>query len=159
MKAHLHHLITIDWEAKLDLVWWLDIFISWSSASLILKSQWTISPAMHLYTVASGSEGWDAFWNDRWLQDHWSPAQLSLPIVWKELFAIVNAVNPWGHLWTKKKIYENCPVLDIWHKGSTHNTATMALVHLLYFCAAHYHINIVITHIAIALLTLSHFQN
>ena len=85
------------------------------------------------------------------LQAHWSPAQLGLPILWKELFAIVNAVNSWGHLWTKKKILFHCDnhsVVDIWRKGSTRDTATMALVRLLYFCAARYHINVVITHIA-----------
>jgi len=65
--------------------------------------------------------------------------------------AIVNAVNSWSHLWTEKKIlfhYDNHLVVDIWCKGSTRNIATMALVPLLYFCAACYHINVVITHIA-----------
>ena len=42
---------------------------------------------------------------------------------------------------------DNHAVVDIWHKGSTCDSAIMALVHLLYFCAACYHINIVITHI------------
>ena len=121
---------------------------------------------MNLYTDASGSEGWGAFWNGRWLQAHWIPAQLNLPIVWKELFAIVNAVNSWGHLWTKRKILFHCDnrsVVDNWKKGSTRDVATMSLVHLLYFCAARYHINVVITHIPGTLNciadSLSRFQN
>ena len=63
---------------------------------------------------------------------------------------IVNAVNTWGHHWAKQRISFHCDskaFVDIWHKGSTHDPQTMALVPLLYFCAAHYNINAVITHI------------
>ena len=38
--------------------------------------------------------------------------------------------------------------MTIWRKGSTRDPETMALVCLLYFCAARYNINIVITHIS-----------
>ena len=38
--------------------------------------------------------------------------------------------------------------MEIWCKGSTRDPETMALVCLLYFCAAHYDINVVITHIS-----------
>ena len=38
------------------------------------------------------------------LQAHWSPAQAVKTILWKELFAIVNAVNTWGHHWAKQRI-------------------------------------------------------
>ena len=106
---------------------------------------------MNLYTDASGSEGWGAFWSGRWLQSHWLPAQLVKPILWKELFTIVNAVNTWGHQWAKQKILFHCDneaVVEIWCKGSTRDSETMALVRLLYFCAARYDINVVITHIS-----------
>ena len=39
-------------------------------------------------------------------------------------------------------------VVEIWCKGSTRDPETMALVCLLYFCAARYDINVVITHIS-----------
>ena len=74
-----------------------------------------------------------------------------MPILWKELFAIVSAVNSWGHQWAKQKILFHCDnkeVVTIWSKGSTRDPETMALVHLLYFCAARYNITIVITHIS-----------
>ena len=157
--THLHHFNAITWEAKLDLIRWLDFLSGWSGTSLILNMQWTNRPKMNLYTDASCSEGWGAFWSGRWLQTHWTPAQLSIPTVWKELFAIVNTLNFWDHLWTKRRILfycDNRSIMDIWRKGSTCNTATMALVCLLYF-AAHYHINVIITtHIpgVIVLLTL-----
>ena len=146
----LHHHIRISQEAQRDIIWWQDFLSTWSGSSLILNTHWTISPSMNLYTDASGSEGWGAFWSGRWLQSHWSPAQLVKPILWKELFAIVNAVNTWGQQWAKQKILFHCDneaVVEIWCKGSTRDPETMALVRLLYFCAARYDINVVITHI------------
>ena len=92
---HLHHHIRISRDAQLDLVWWYDFLPSWSGSSLILDTHWTTSSDMKLYTDASGTEGWGAFWSDRWLQARWSPTQADMPILWKELFAIVSAVNSW----------------------------------------------------------------
>ena len=131
-----HHRIRISQEAQRDIICWQDFLPTWSGSSLILNTHWTISPSMNLYTDASGSEGWGAFWSGRWLQSHWSPAQLVKPILWKELFAIVNAVNTWGQQWAKQKILFHCDneaVVEIWCKGSTRDPETMALVRLLYF--------------------------
>ena len=39
---------------------------------------------------------------------------------WKELFAIVCAVNTWGHNWARRKILFHCDnsaVISIWKKG------------------------------------------
>ena len=87
---HLHHHIRISHEAQLDILWWQDFLPSWPGSSLILETQWTTSSQMNLYTDASGSEGWGAFWSGQWIQAHWSPDQVVKPILWKELFAIVN---------------------------------------------------------------------
>ena len=83
----------------------------------------------------------------------------------KELFAIVMAVHTWGALWQRQKILIHCdnlPVVAIWESGSTRAKETMALVHLLYYCAARYNINICIVHIAgvnnVIADCLSHFQ-
>ena len=73
-----------------------------------------------------------------------------MPIVWKELYAIVCAVNSWGHLWSKQKILFHCDnkaVVDIWRKGSTRDPETMALVRMLYLRAAQHQVNVVVTHI------------
>ena len=43
---------------------------------------------------------------------------------------------------------DNQAVVDIWRRGSTRDSETMALVRLLYFCAARYDINVVIIHIS-----------
>ena len=149
--SKLHHHIRITNEACLDLLWWSDFLPSWSGTSMILESKQTLSSAMQLFTDASGSKGWGAFWSNYWLQSEWSPEQSAQDIVWKELYAIVSVVNTWGHLCSRQKILFHCDnntVVDIWQKGSTHCKEIMALVRLLYFCATHHNIHIMITHIA-----------
>ena len=147
----LHHHIRMTNEARLDLLWWSDFLPSWSGTSMILDSRWTPSSGMELFTDASGSKGWGAFWSNHWLQSEWSPEQAKQDIVWKELFAIVSAVNTWGHQWARHKILFHCDnntLVDIWRRGSTRCKEIMALIRLLYFCAARYNIHIMITHIA-----------
>jgi len=147
-KLHYHLSLTV--EAKLDLQWWLDFLPQWSGKSLILQSNWLHSGSMQLYTDASGTQGWGAYWSGRWLQRSWSPAQRLMNIAWKELFAILIAVHSWGAYWTKQKIVFHCDnqaVVDIWGKGTTHDPNIMALVRLLYFRAAQYNINVCVMHI------------
>jgi len=125
LVQHLHHRLAITLEAKRDLAWWQDFLPNWSGTSFILNTYWTPSLDMQLFTDASGSKGWGAFCNGR---SKWTAAQSTMPIVWKELNAIVCAVHTWGHLWTKQKILFHCDntsVVDIWQKGSTRDTETM----------------------------------
>ena len=116
----MHHHIRLTVEARLDLQWWLTFLPHWSGRSLILDLHWTLHTKMQLFTDASGSDGWGAYWSGRWLQDHWSPAQQQMNIAWKELYAIVMAVHTWGSLWQRQKILFHCDnqtVVNIWEKG------------------------------------------
>ena len=95
---------------------------------------------MQLFTDASGTMGWGAYWCGRWLQRQWSELQLHMDISWKELIDIVMAVHAWGSLWQRQKILSHCDnqaVISIWESGSTCAKETMALVHLLQllFCS------------------------
>ena len=106
---------------------------------------------MHLYTDASGSLGWGAFWPGGWLQASWSLNQLGKPIVVKSFLLLSMLWTLGGYLWAKQKIlfhYDDQAVVDILHRRSTRDSETMALVRFLYFCAAHYDINVVITYIS-----------
>ena len=53
---------------------------------------------MQLFTDDSGANGWDAYWNGRWIQGQWSEVQLNMDITW----------NTWGSLWQKQKILFHC---------------------------------------------------
>ena len=106
---------------------------------------------MSLFTDASGSLGWGAYWSGHWIQAHWSPDQVNKDIVWKELFTIASAVNTLGNQWPRKKVMVHCDnstVLDIWKKGTTKCPEVMALVCMLYFCAAQHNIHVLVTHVA-----------
>jgi len=145
--TQLHYHITLTTEARLDIQWWLEFLPSCSGTSLILNTRWTPSPALKLYTDASGAHGWGAYGSGRWIQSHWSPSQNNMDITWKELFA---AVHTWGPSWSRQKILFHCDnqaVVEIWERGSTRVPHTMGLVRLLYFCASHYNINVCVTHI------------
>ena len=148
--SHLHHRISLTTEAYLDLQWWLDFLPEWSGTSLILNTRWIPSPALHLYTDASGLHGWGAYWDGRWLQSSWSTLQGKMDITWKELFAIVAPVHTWGSFWSRQKILFHCDnqaVVDIWSRGCTRAPHLMALVRLLYFCASNYNINVCVIHV------------
>ena len=73
--THLHHRIGLTTDAHLDFQWWLEFLPHWSGTSLILNNRWTPSPAIYLYTHASGVYGWGAYLDGRWIQSHWSPSQ------------------------------------------------------------------------------------
>ena len=73
-----------------------------------------------------------------------------MDITWKELFSIIMTVHTWEALWQRQKIlihYNNLAVVTMWKSGSTCGKQTMALVRLLYYCAARYNVNICIVHI------------
>ena len=149
--SRIHHHIRLTKEARLDMYWWFNFLPQWSGTSCILETEWTTTPSMNLYTDASGTLGWGAYWSGRWLQAHWSLDDCKKDIVWKELFAIVAVVNSWGHHWQRKKVLFHCDnqsVCDIWHRGSSRSPEVMALVRMLYFCAAKFDINVMIAHIA-----------
>ena len=69
--SKLHHHIRLTSDARLDIQWWPDFLPGWS---LILESTWTPSTSMQLFTDASGTNGWGAYWSGKWLQKHWSEA-------------------------------------------------------------------------------------
>lgn len=149
--SRMHHRLRLCRDAHLDLDWWLAFLPTWSGTSQILESNWSTSPSMSLYTDASSTLGWGAYWSGHWIQAHWSQDQIGRDIVWKELFAIASAVNTWGHYWPRKKVLVHCDneaVVSIWKKGTTDCSHVMALVRMLYFTAAQHNIHVIVTHIA-----------
>ena len=114
---------------------------NWSGKSLILEGHWPsghghlVQRCNYYFTDASGTIGWGA--HCKWLQGHWSEAQLNMDITWKELFAIVMAVHTWGSLWQKQKILLHCDNQAVvsMHLGIRLNLCkkTMASIQLLYF--------------------------
>ena len=149
--SRIYHHIRLTKEVRLDMYWWVNLLPQWSGTSCILETKWTTTISMNLYTDASGTLGWGAYWSGRWLQARWSFNDCKKDIVWKELFAIAAAVNSWDHYWRRKKVLFHCnnqSVCDIWCRGSFRSPEVMALVRMLFFCAAKFDINVMIVPIA-----------
>ena len=81
--SRIHHHIRLTKEARLYMYWWFNFLPQWSGTSCILETEWTTTPSMNLYTDASGTLGWGAYWSGRWLQAHWSLNDCKKDIVWK----------------------------------------------------------------------------
>ena len=68
--SRLYHHIRLKEQARLDIEWWLTFFPTWNDTSYILDTDWSTSTSMSLYTDASNSIGWAAYWSGRWIQAH-----------------------------------------------------------------------------------------
>ncbi len=75
----LHHHVTLNKEAHLDIQWWLDFLPDWPGTNLFLESHWVPSPDMELFTDASNLS-YGAYWSGRWFCATWSPIQLQRSI-------------------------------------------------------------------------------
>ena len=129
---HLRHWLRLTKETQADLQWWLHFLPNWSGTSLMLESEWTPAPAMQLYTDASSTLGYGAYWQGHWFNSKWATNQQVYSIQWKELYVIVAAAHTWGHLWSRKRILFHQAVTEIWHKGTSRLPELMNLVRSLY---------------------------
>ncbi len=89
----LHHRIRLTHEARADLEWWHSFLPSWNGVAMFLDPDWTPAEDMELFTDASGTLGYGAYYNGSWLRAAWAPHQLPphVSIQWQELFAILAA--------------------------------------------------------------------
>ena len=60
-----HHVRLTKEEVRLDMYWWVNFLPQWSGTSCVLETKWTTTIPMNLYTDASGTLGWGAYWSGR----------------------------------------------------------------------------------------------
>ena len=101
--SRIHHHIMLTKEVRLDIYWWVNFLPQWSGTSCILETKWTTTISMNLYTDASGTLGWGAYWSGRWLQARWSLNDHKKDIVWKELFCHCSRSQQLGPLLAAKE--------------------------------------------------------
>ena len=98
----LHHRIRITLDASLDCSGGL---ILYHNGQVKGRSGPHVPSYIQPYTNASGTYGLGANWCGRWLQRHWSKAQMHMDIMWKELLAIVVVEHAWGSYWRRQKMH------------------------------------------------------
>ena len=62
----LHYRITLSQSCRDDLAWWRYLLDTWNGQSFFLQPGWSPAPHMHLFTDASGTLGYGAFFDGRW---------------------------------------------------------------------------------------------
>ena len=78
-----HFTIVLSQDCIADLNWWIKLLADWNGKSFFLHPDWTPSPDLQLFTDASGTRGWGAYNDGRWIQGEWTQQQLSNSIEWK----------------------------------------------------------------------------
>ena len=103
-----HHHIRITRQAKLALEMWLTFLDTFNGILSMLDKQWSFNSDINLYTDASGSVGFAAYFDGRWIQaswgEHYQDERTSNNISFLELFPIFVAIAVWGHELAWKKI-------------------------------------------------------
>lgn len=146
----LHHRITLSAAARADIKWWQDFLPGWNGVSLMLQPHWESSLDLDLYTDASGSLGFGAYFQGSWFCGTWSKQQLLQSIQWKELFAILAAAATWGKLWHRKRILIHCDnqaIVQIWQTKKPKHKALTKLCRKLFFLAAKNNYTVNLKHI------------
>ena len=66
------------------------------------------SPDVHLYTDATGSIGFGAFFDNQWFQSLWLPGHHLISITCQEVYPIYLACMLWGPMWANRRICFHC---------------------------------------------------
>ena len=151
----LHHHLHLNSQARADILWWHTLLPTWNGSAPILEPTWSSSSSLHLFTDASATHGFGAYYNGSWFRGPWLPHQQTdsaagISITWQELYAIVVATMAWGHLWSGRRILFHCDnlaVVEIWRRHSSRVPAIMCLVRKLYFVAAINNFHVRVSHI------------
>ena len=139
--SKLHHHIHLNVEAREDIIWWDRFLPSWNGVSIFLDPNWKDAETINLFTDASGTLGYGAYFNGAWFRGDWSPHQ-RLPlrsIQWQELFAIVAAACTWGHLLQGQRITVHCDnmaIVQSWSNQSARHPGILHLLRTLFFITA-----------------------
>lgn len=145
--------ITLSDECRKDLNWWDHLLTNWNGRSFFLHSVWTPAEDLGLYTDASGSLGWGAYYGaeQRWMSEKWTAEQQDMSIDFKELFAIVAACAAWGQGWTSMRIRLHCdnlPVVQCVTSGSSRAPTLMPLLRCLMMICARQNFVLSAVHVA-----------
>ena len=148
----LHHHIRITADAREDLAWWECFLPEWNGVVMFLDPDWTSANTLNLFTDASGTSGYGAYFNGSWFRGSWLPhQQLGMrSIQWQELFAIVAAAKAWGPRLAKCRVRFHCDnqaIVYAWSGQSSKDVAIMKLLRELFFTAANHNFSVQLVHI------------
>ena len=65
---------------------------------MFLHDRWILSSKLHFHTDSAGSVGYSAVFGNHWFNGALDQSWIQLDISIKEMFPVVIAPEPWGHL-------------------------------------------------------------
>ena len=135
----LHYRITLTQSCRADLAGWRYLQDTWNGRSFLFQPGWSPAPRMHLFTDASGTLGYGAYFGSRWFSGTWLPDQQTCCITYKELYPIALACSTWGNEWSSLQVEfhsDNQAVVSSLRKGSCRCSNVMSLLRRLFLVAA-----------------------
>ncbi|XP_062580100.1 uncharacterized protein LOC134242093 [Saccostrea cucullata] len=109
----LHHHVSLNSDCKKDLNMWETFLRRWNGQSFFIDEQLSTTTQLQLFTDASATHGFGAYFSGKWFQGRW-PDELKnlgddpISIALLELYPIVVAVVIWGHEWSGKRVQFLC---------------------------------------------------
>jgi hypothetical protein len=140
----LHHHVRLSKECLSDIHMWRVFLTNWNGISFFYDDNITDSADYELFTDASGSKGYGAYFQGKWFSQPWTARcpQLGdddMSIAFMELVPIVTCAVRWGSCWTCKRILFHCDNLAtvcIISKGRSKSPLIMQLLRRLTLSAA-----------------------
>ena len=151
-KKRLHHHLDLNRQAQEDIRWWQQFLPSWNGRSMFLEPTWTEADDLQLFTDASGTKGFGAYFDKEWIRGDWLPSQ-RLPlrsIQWQELFAIVAATMTWCNRLRGRKVRFNCDneaIVKAWQNKSAKHPQLVTLLRHLFMIAARSNFTVYLYHL------------
>ena len=144
----LHFYVTMNAEARADIMWWHRFLPTWNGVSII-QSGPVSSLELRLFTDASDM-GFGGVYRDKWFFSGWRCGWGQLHINVRELFAVWAALRIWGLEWVDRQILiytDNESITHVWRTGTCKDKVMMRIVRALFFYAACHNINVLMHHV------------
>ncbi|XP_021365299.1 uncharacterized protein LOC110458068 [Mizuhopecten yessoensis] len=137
-----------DHECREDIQMWLMFLKNWNGISVFYDVNWTSTDDMELYTDASSTIGFGAYYNGYWFAVAWldfllkeirAVSEKAVSMAFMKLYPIVAAAVLWGESWQTKKILFHCDNIanvNIVNKGRSKSLHIMKLMRNLTWFAA-----------------------
>ena len=124
----LHHRIHLNTDARADVAWWDRFLPSWNGVAMCIAPDWRVADSINLYTDASGSLGFGAYFNGAWIRGHWQPPNNHQLAPYSGMY--LAAALTWGYLLSGQHIRFHCdnlPIVQAWASQSSKHSGIMCI--------------------------------
>ena len=121
--------------AHADIIWWQTFADAWNGKRFIDSSYTTT----HVYTDASGTKGLGGIFHPYWYSSRVPRRFRKRDIQFKEIYAVLQAILRWGHLWRHCHVIfhiDNSAIVDALSKETNRSRFTMSIVRLIVMLSA-----------------------